>query len=107
MTICECAECVAARKWIVEKIGVGGGPRPLSFLIASHEYMATERKKYEVSLKKHIELVNRLMKERKELERVAQLLREAAVVSDGRFVCPPAFEPAVRAAMRAEVPRGT
>jgi len=60
VTICECEECVAARKWIVEKTGVGGGPRPLSFLIASHDYMAAERKKYEVSLKKHIELVDRL-----------------------------------------------
>ncbi len=101
MTICECAECRAARKWIADKTGVGGGTEPLSFLIASHDYMAAERKKFEVSLKKHIELVDRLMKENKELERVAQLLREAAAVDEGRrFVCPPAFEPAVRAAMR-------
>src|SRR4051812_38269882 len=36
-------EVQAAREWIANKTGVGGGLRPLSFLISSHEYMAQER----------------------------------------------------------------
>lgn len=37
------AEVAEARKWVADKTGVGGGTRPLSFLIASHEQMARER----------------------------------------------------------------